>query len=127
LSYPNVTPDTRERLLRQLEASEDGPQKPDNRWEGANPGDTICGRVVRVDWKKSKRGDGEFLVVDLESLDDGQVYSLPASRASLREKLLKVDVAVGDVVAVRYEGTYTSQYGTAGYGYQVVKDAADTF
>ena len=91
---------------------------PNNRWTGSEPGDRIFGTVERLEEIESKKGDGSFLVCDVRSIDDGELYGIPASRASLHDRLISEGVAVGDTIAVQYEGPYQSSYGSTGHGYK---------
>ena len=110
----------RARLEKQL-ANNTGKRgsAPGNRWTGSQPGDRIFGTVERLEEITSRKGDGSFLVCDIRCIDDNEVYSIPASRASLNEKLIGEGVTVGDLIAVQYEGTYVSSYGTEGHSYSL--------
>lgn len=116
---------TRARLLKQLAQAPDGPSKPGNRWDPEEPGATILGVVTRFEWRPSRKGDGDFLICDIRELDSGEIFSLPASRTSLRSALTEANVAVGDTVGVMFRGTYSSSFGGQGYAYSVVKEEAE--
>ena len=98
-------------------APEDAPY-----WKGEKAGDTIAGRVTATDSTTSEYTTDPIPVVYLET-DGGGVQSVTAFHTTLRNDIKKLNLQVGDLLAIRYEGKKQTKDGKREFHAYTVRHA----
>lgn len=100
-----------EELLKTLQ----GGLGPEGEWWPQEPGDTAAGRVDRFEIQPARCNR---TVMHLSS-DDQEEIRVPVVHFVLMSELVDREVQIGDLVAIRYDGTRTSRTGRTDRAHRV--------